>query len=144
MKLSDIFSVLTADEYMIASKGVALPGDTDDDNYVVVYAKDDFTEHGMHSIKRVYEVLPDGDLKEIPFRKMVDEVKAAIAPKVSVEELLEQVLTTSGPTPVIRVHEIISKHPEVVKDIKPKKGCLYLEIPNPGPGKQPEHLYVRF
>ena len=144
MKLADVYNVLAADEYMIAAKSLGFMSDKDDDNYVVVYDKGDFSEHGMHVMKRVYRILPDGDLEEVPIRKMIDEVKAALRSKVNVDDLLEQVLTTSGPHPVIRAHEILSKHPEVAEKIQPRKGCLYLEVPNPEPGEPSEAIYLRF
>lgn len=144
MKVSDIFSVLSADEYMIASKTLAPFANNNDDNYVVIYEKGDYQDHGMHVMKRVYRVLPDGDLEEVPIRKMIDEVKTALRSKVNVDDLLEQVLTTSGPHPVIRAHEILSKHPEVADKIQPRKGCLYLNIPNPKPGEADEQIYLRF
>jgi hypothetical protein len=144
MNLSDVFNVLASDEYMIAGRDMSPLRTKDDDNYVVVYAKDDYMEHGMHTMKRVYRVLPGGDLEEVPIRQMINDVKSALKSKVNVDDLLEQVLTTSGPHPVIRAHEILSKYPGVVDQITSRKGCLFLEIPNPSPGEPSEDIYLRF
>lgn len=147
MKLSDVFNVLEANEYLVAGSGFAHPGEEYTDmgeNYVVVYDRNDVTDHGMHTMKRVYKVIPDGDLEEIDIRKMVEDVKKAIKSKVNVDDLLEQVLTTGGPTSLIRTHGIISKYPEVVEKIEPRKGCLFLDIPNPEPGEHNESIYLRF
>jgi hypothetical protein len=142
VKLSDIFSVMSADEYMISDK----PGFTalDDAGYVVIYDKKPCEEHGMNIMKRAYKILPGGDLEEVPIEHMLKEVKAALVDRVNVDELLEQVLRTGGPHSLIRTYEILKKYPEVKKDIKAKPGCLFLDIPNPAPGESNEQIYLRF
>jgi hypothetical protein len=147
MKLTDVYNILAADEYLVAGSGPAFPEECwspGKDSFVIVYDKNDITEHGMHTMKRVYRIMPGGDLEEVPIRLMIDQVKAALKSKVNVDDLLEQVLSTGGPTALIKTHEIISKYPEVIEKIEPRKGCLFLEIPNPNPGETSEQIYLRF
>lgn len=142
MKLSDVFSIMTADEYMISSR----PGFTtlEDANYVVIYDTKMCEEHGMNVMKRAYKILPDNELEEIPLETMLKVVKKSLKERVDVDELLDQVLRTGGPHTLIAVYEILMKHPEVKSQIKAKPGCLYLNIPNPEPGKPDEAVYLRF
>lgn len=143
VKLSEVFSAMTAGEYMICSKQVAFQGEPEDVNYVVVYDKDANEEHGMHVMKRVYRILPNDELEELPVEKMIREVKEAVKDRVSVDELLDQVLHTGGPHSLVKAHSIIKKHPEVKERIQTRRGCLYLDIPNPEPGEQGASLYLR-
>lgn len=142
-KLENVFSALSATEYMICSKGVAIQGEPEDSNYVVIYDREQNEEHGMHYMKRVYRILPDNDLEEVNIDKMICEVKDAIRNKVDTEELLEQMLRTGGPHSLVRAHTIISKYPEVKEQIRTRRGCLFLDIPDPTPGKEGAKLYLR-
>ena len=143
VQLSEVFSVMTANEYMICSKGVAIQGEPEDMDYVVVYDKDANEEHGMHSMKRVYRILPGGELEELPLEKMINDVKEAVKTKVDVNELLDQVLRTGGPHTLVRAYGIVSKYPEVKKCVTTRRGCLYLDIPNPHPGEESARLFLR-
>lgn len=142
-KLQEIFSVMSSDEYMICAKGVAIQGEPEDADYVVVYDKSANEDHGMHVMKRVYKILPEDELEEVPIEKMIMEVKKAVKEKIDVDELLDQVLRTGGPHSLIRTYQIISKHPEVTENIQSRKGCFYLDIPNPNPGEENAKLYIR-
>ena len=140
LKLSDVFSTMSADEYMISTRpGFCL----EDADYVVIYDKKPCEEHGMNIMKRAYKVLPDGLLEEIPIQMMMSAVRDAIRDKVSVDEILEQALLNGGPHTLIRTYEILKKHPEVKEQITTRKGCLFLDIPNPDPGKPSEAIYLR-
>jgi hypothetical protein len=141
MQLQDVVRIMDSTEYMICTK----PGFCSEDaDYVVIYDKKPCEDHGMNIMKRAYKILPDGELEELPIEMMLKEVKKALVEKVSVDELLEQVLRTGGPHTLVRTYEILQKYPEVKKEIKTKPGCLFLDIPDPTPGKDGTQIYLRF
>jgi hypothetical protein len=142
VKLDEVFSTVSADEYMIGSRPSFFT--ERDEDFIVIYDRKMCEEHGMNIMKRAYKILPGGDLEEIPVEKMLKEVKSALKDRVDVEEILDQALRSGGPHTLMRTYDILQKHPEVKKQIVSKPGCLFLNIPNPEPGEHDEAIYLRF
>lgn len=145
MKLQDVFSVLTADEVLVASKGDLFTAEYQDsaDNFVVVYDKQMLDDHHTYEMKRVYRVRPDGDLDEVPITKMITEIIPKIESSFDGRKFLESVLKSSGPHTVEQLHKLVNKHPEVASRGRAKAGCYMLDFENPEPGKDSISLYLR-
>ena len=100
-------------------------------------------EHGIARTARVFQVVDEDTLKELPINKMIKEIIAALADHIDVREFLGEVLRQNTPVEdIIRAHKVISKHPEAAKAATPRMGCFYLDLPDPSPGQEKVSIYL--
>jgi hypothetical protein len=110
---------------------------------VLVLERDSEHAH-MAKYKKLY-FYNDKDeiIEEIDLDADIEMLVKILAKKVDVEELIRQQLQDQGAMQVHKIAETLKKHPEVEKQITPRRGCLYLQIPNPEPGEEDHKLYLR-
>ena len=81
--------------------------------------------------------------EEIDLDKSVEEMVEIFASKINVKEFLRQTLHESGVMQLAELAKFIKKHPDATMETKNKRGCLYLQVPNPDPGASDFKLFLK-
>jgi len=132
MKKTDVLKEIKDGQFLITSPEV---WEIRDETY--------HKEHGVARTVRAFKVLDADTLEEIPLDKMTTEIIEALKDRIDVKEFLKEVLLQNTPfEDVIRIHAIITKHPEAAKEATPRHGCFFIDIPNPDPGAEGVGLYL--
>ena len=135
MKLEDLMGEVSDDEYVVYDRNEKL---------AAIFGKRDLETHGSHVEKRLFRILDNGDVEEINLDEMVGKLADALKERIDVRELLVQVLRVDTPPKVLlQINELLTLHPEAAKEATVRPGCLYLDIPDPRPGKENIPLYLR-
>jgi hypothetical protein len=133
MKVSELVSSLKPGELMSIEKEMkAIP-----------IVERDPDHPNMSKYKKMYLFGGDEIVETIDVERDVEHLVGILAEKVDAKELIRQQLGDRCAMSIHKMAEVLKKHPEVHEDIKPHRGCLYLQIPNPEPGEEDFKLYLR-
>lgn len=98
----------------------------------------------MSRMIALYRFDEKGEITEtINLEKSVDELVEMLYHTIDVKEFLRQKLEEEGALNVEELANILKKHPEAAKEAKSRQGCLYIQIPNPEPGKEDYKLFLK-
>ena len=111
---------------------------------IVIYDQEVVEQHGLQKFKRVFKILDNENCEELNLDDMVKEVVNAICSKIKMRDFLKNVMAQIHPAEFLKAYEILHEFPEAAKDVKSRDGCIYLDIPDPRPGRDNAQIYLRY
>lgn len=134
MKVSDIITNIGENEILLVSK---------EEKAILIKRIDPDHQH-MAKLVRLYRFNDDQDIiEEIDLDKDVEELIDIFSKSLDIKEFLRQKLNEESGISVSEMAKLLRKHPEVKGEIKPRRGCLYLQIPNPEPGEKDIMFFLK-
>lgn len=127
MKLEDLQKEVKNNEELIVNKSLKWVAITN-------------AEGEYRKTKRVFKIQEDGELVEVPYKKLKQKLVKAIMKKIDVDKLTQLVLAESlDLTLPHSLFDLVERVLEKEGTVKQRPGCVELEIG----GKKGPHLHFR-
>jgi len=111
---------------------------------ITIFDQDVTEAHAMQKYKRLFKILEDDEVEEVNLDDTIKEIVNAICSKIKMRDYLKNVLLHSPPTDLLEAFDILHNFPEAAKEVKSRDGCIYLDIPDPRPGRESAQIYLRY
>lgn len=92
---------------------------------VVVFDRMANMKHGEERIKRIYRITSRENLVEVDFEKAISRIMDALHDKLSLREVLAEILRTSSPDDIMKALKALESEKATVKK---EDGCLALTV----------------